>query len=297
MSETFTQKMALLIADLSYIVFHTYYALLKFYKSYFNKDPDIANLMNSPLFTSKFRKMFARKIVGIAAEYRVALADVVFAVDCDRESIWRRDVFPEYKTARGPKTEFNPKAFDLTFDSIVPAMCREHGMRTLRVPRAEADDIAGVLHALVRARDRAERVVIITNDNDYIQLADEHTVIVNLAREAVADRKGADLTAAEYLVCKILCGDKSDNIPGAIPRCGMKTAEKIVRNKDRLEKALKDKDVYRRFAMNRTLMDMTQVPEPLQRSIVEQFTRARPTTAGDAAASSIRSRRPSVSCT
>ena len=292
--------MALLIADASYMVFYTYYAILKFYKSYFNDNPDIPNIMKSPLFESKFRRMFRRKIIDIATDNGVPLTNVVFATDCDRESIWRRGVYPEYKASRSPKSEFNPVAFDVTLDSIIPAMCEEHGMSAIKVPRAEADDIAGVLHGYVRGIGDA-KVVIITNDNDYIQLADTNTVITNLAREDVSARKCETLTAGEYLLCKILCGDKSDNLPGAVPRCGMKTAEKLVRNKDKLEKALKDKDAYRRFELNRDLMDLSRVPEDIKEAIIEAFRALRvfptSTTGGDGGASSIRSRPSSVACT
>ena len=292
--------MALLIADASYMVFYTYYAILKFYKSYFNENPDIPNIMNSPLFTSKFRRMFRRKIIEIATDHGVPLTNVVFATDCDRESIWRRGVYPEYKASRAPKSEFNPRAFDFTFGSIIPALCEEHGMSTIKVARAEADDIAGVLHRYVRGIGDT-KVVIITNDNDYIQLADPNTVITNLAREDVCARKCETLTPEEYLLCKVLCGDKSDNLPGAVPRCGMKTAEKLVRNKDKLDKAIKDNDAYKRFEMNRDLMDLARVPEEIKAEIIETFRGLQvlqpSTTVGDAAASSIHSHSSSVACT
>lgn len=290
--------MALLIVDASYMVFHTYYALLKFYKSYFNDSPDIPNIMNSPLFASKFRRMFRRKVIEIATDHGVALTNVVFAADCDRQSIWRRGVYPEYKASRAPKNEFNPKAFDVTFETIIPAMCQEHGMNAIKVPRAEADDIAGVIHEFVRGHGDA-KVVIITNDNDYIQLADANTVITNLAREDVCARKCETLTAADYLMCKILCGDKSDNLPGAVPRCGMKTAEKLLRNREKLERALGDKDVYRRFELNRSLMDLSLVPDEIRAAILDKFRGLRvfPTTGGDGASSSIPARPSSVACT
>lgn len=262
--------MALLIADASYIVFHTYYAMLKFYKNYFNANPDIPNIMNSPLFTSKFQKMFVRKVLEIAGEHKVPLENVIFATDCERETIWRRDIYPDYKSARSPKSEFNPKAFELAFETIMPEMCREHGMNMIRVARAEADDIAGVIHSFVRSSSE-EKIIIITNDNDYIQLADMNTTIVNLSREDLCARKCETLSAGDYLLCKILCGDKSDNIPGAVSRCGMKTAEKLVKNKEKFDKALRDNNVYKRFELNRDLMDMTRVPEALKQEIVSEF--------------------------
>ena len=292
--------MTLLIADASYIVFHTYYAMLKFYKNYFNANPDIPNIMDSPLFASKFQKMFVRKVFEIADDHSIPLENIIFATDCDRESIWRRDVYPAYKAARSPKSEFNPKAFELTFETIVPAMCRDHGTSVMRVARAEADDIAGVIHGFVRSTS-AEKIVIITNDNDYIQLADENTTIVNLAREDVCARKRENMSAADYLVCKILCGDKSDNIPGAVARCGMKTAEKLVKNKEKLESALRDNDVYNRFELNRVLMDMSRVPEDLKNEIISEFKRiaSSPTSprTEEVGVSSNPFRRSSVACT
>lgn len=264
--------MAFLIADASYMVFYTYYAMLKFYKSYFNSDPDVSTIMNSPLFRSKFCKMFKRKIIEIATEHDIPLSNIVFAVDCDRESIWRREVYPDYKSSRSPKTEFSPKAFDVTFESIIPELVNDYGMQMIRVARAEADDVAGVLHRHIRNEKPDTRIVIITNDNDYIQLLDENTNIVNMAKEDISSRKSQNLTASEYLTCKILCGDKSDNLPGAISRCGMKTAEKLVKNNEKICNILNDNaDALRRFKLNRMLMDLTKIPEDIQTAIIERF--------------------------
>ena len=41
------------------------------------------------------------------------------------------------------------------------------------------------------------------------------------------------------LEIKIICGDKSDNIPGCFKRCGVKTAMKCIENRDELTKKFK----------------------------------------------------------
>lgn len=40
-----------------------------------------------------------------------------------------------------------------------------------------------------------------------------------------------EVTADEFLLGKILMGDKSDNITQVLPKCGPKTALKLVRDK------------------------------------------------------------------
>lgn len=289
--------MTILIVDTSYVVFYVFYANLKFYKQYFNADPVIEEIMDSPLFSSKFRRMFQRKILEMSSQHAIPMENVVFAIDCDRESIWRRDYYPEYKASRQAKTEFNPKAFDLTFDTIIPWMEAEHGVKSLKVARAEADDIAGVLHAFVREHGDS-KIVIVTNDNDYVQLSDDHTVLTNLAGDDICSRKTPDLSPADFLLCKVLCGDKSDNLPGAVPRCGMKTAEKLIRNEAKMKKALTDKEALQRFELNRRLMDLSRVPVEIKCEIVDSFKQLRVSPTMEAVVSSATPARPSsATCT
>ena len=64
------------------------------------------------------------------------------------------------------------------------------------------------------------------------------------------------------LEIKIICGDNSDNIPSCFKRCGIKTALKLISNKDLLlKKFKKNPDSFTQYALNKILIDFNNIPE------------------------------------
>lgn len=61
-------------------------------------------------------------------------------------------------------------------------------------------------------------------------------------KEAKRDLGGEEVSAADYLLGKILMGDKSDNIKQVFNKCGPKTALKLVKNKDALNNMLNESE-------------------------------------------------------
>jgi 5'-3' exonuclease len=74
------------------------------------------------------------------------------------------------------------------------------------------------------------------------------------------------------LFCKILTGDKSDNIPGVFKKCGPKTALKYYANRDLLEEQL-NKNESSRLIMerNRTIIDFREIPINLQNEFYDTY--------------------------
>lgn len=266
-----------LMVDLSYAVFHTYYATLKFYKNTFDPDPDIDSIMESPLFVSRLCRGFTRRVM-LAAQAAGEAPHVILAEDCERDSVWRRDILPEYKSTRSRKVAFNAAAFDAVFERSLPGLVRDTGAIVLSVPRAEADDVIGVLHAHLRAAEPAARFVILTNDNDYIQLADEATRVLNMAMEDVALRRPPGVAPSDYLRCRVICGDKSDNVTGALPRCGMRTAVAMVHEEGHIERMLMENDSFKlKYEINQKVMNFDLIPCEIRRNIIAAFETARRT--------------------
>ena len=74
------------------------------------------------------------------------------------------------------------------------------------------------------------------------------------------------------LTYKALVGDKSDNLPPPIPRCGKKTAVKYVNDPAALEKALTTHPEARAaLERNLQLLDNTRVPAELLHWATEQL--------------------------
>ena len=73
----------------------------------------------------------------------------------------------------------------------------------------------------------------------------------------------------EQLFCKILSGDKSDNIPNIFRGCGPKTALKYFKDKKSFEEKLKDKSVKQIYELNKKIIDMSNIPDNLKKEFYE----------------------------
>ena len=261
--------MALLIVDTSYVIFAKYFATLHWYKNSVNRIPDIPDLFNIAVFRNKFGSMFNNCIYRLLERHGMPHRNsVVFAQDCSRDSVWRKDVFSAYKDGRTHNSNFNRDAFREVYASLIPQWIAQNGGCAIGAERAEADDVIGVLHDGLRSTRPTVKMVILTNDNDCIQLVDTHTTVVNVLFEDVGDRRGY-LTPDQYLTCRILSGDRSDNIPGSLPRCGMRTAVRLVSDASVDRSGVEEcKYCYDR---NDVLMNLKHTPEAIREKIRTAF--------------------------
>lgn len=259
---------ATVIVDTSYVVFAKWYSALGWYRASINRNPDIAGVMESAVFQSKFLSMFESGIYRIKHRFGMENADVVFAKDCSRYSVWRRTHFAEYKEGRSHNCNFNSDIFNYVYTVAIPAYLQRSPGGMIGVDRAEADDVIGVLCRHISASRPGHRVVVISNDNDCIQLASPNVTVVNLLMQDVGGRRGS-LTPRQYLISRILSGDRSDNIPSVISRCGPKTAAKLVTEHD--ETALRDMYDPVVYGRNDLLMDLNNIPADISAAIVNAY--------------------------
>nr|WRJ69900.1 5'-3' exonuclease [Oceanusvirus sp.] len=277
------EKASILLIDTSYVVFARYYSALTWYKASINRNPDVTTLFESPVFQNKFSDLFNSSINRVIDAHCDSDTIVIFARDCNRNSVWRRAHFEGYKESRTQNGNFNSEAFSHAYNEVIPRRLRSSGGSVIGSAGAEGDDVIGVIHAHLRDAGSTEIVVILTNDNDCIQLSDERTRVINLLQQDVGQRRGS-LTPSQYLRYRILSGDRSDNIPSIVPRCGPKTATRLVTEHD--EQALRRIYGDKSYDRNDLLMNMRNVPEDIHRDIIRQFVALLPpsTAAGASAA-------------
>ena len=65
------------------------------------------------------------------------------------------------------------------------------------------------------------------------------------------------------LFCKIVQGDKSDNIPSVFKKCGLKTAQKMYDEPETFRARLEKDGVQDVYERNRTLVDFNRIPQEL----------------------------------
>lgn len=183
-----------------------------------------------PLTSPKGEQVNA--VYGFAAALLKAIHDekpeyVVACFDASRET-FRNEIFAGYKAHRQETDEALSAQIPRTKDIIevlsIPLFAQKG---------VEADDLIGSLATI--AAQKGLLSVIVTGDNDALQLVDDATSVYSLRRgvtdtlsynrELVKEKLG--VYPEQVVDYKALAGDASDNIPGA-PGIGPKTASELL---------------------------------------------------------------------
>ena len=133
-------------------------------------------------------------------------------------------------------------------------------------PKLEADDLVyHLVDKLVHTYAPAVTITVIANDFDYLpMLAWPNVTIKTLANKVLRVPDG--LTPEQYRQVKILSGDPSDGIPPCFPRCGKKTAYRLVHDPSALAKKLASNTAWRaQYELNQTLIDARRIPSEYHR--------------------------------
>ncbi|MCV7170563.1 5'-3' exonuclease [Mycobacterium sp. CPCC 205372] len=177
---------------------------------------------------------------------------LVVCRDDDWRPQWRVDLIPSYKAHRvaeaepagTPDVEEVPDELTPQVDMIM-AVLDAFGIATAGAPGYEADDVLGTL----AARERKDRVVVVSGDRDLLQLVADDPVqvrVLYLGRgmskasmfgpAEVADQYHVPVERAgpAYAELALLRGDPSDGLPG-VPGVGEKTAATLLAQYGSLE--------------------------------------------------------------
>jgi DNA polymerase-1 len=146
---------------------------------------------------------------------------------------FRMEISKDYKAQR-------PKADQELYDQIplVKGALKDFGAMVLEERGFEADDLIGTVSSLAskEGSSRGVESMILTGDNDVLQLMDEYTSACILRRgvkdSAIFDQKAVfekyGLYPSQLVDYKALRGDPTDNIPG-VRGIGPKTAVELLK--------------------------------------------------------------------
>jgi 5'-3' exonuclease len=252
--------MIYLLLDTSYVIFYRYYALLQWWKMA-KKDEELGDPYQNIEFVEKFEKTFLDTINIIKKKLKIHKEEVcvIAAKDCPRTEIWRNKVFPEYKANRTQDDKFMGGPF---FKKVYNEnLLQKSGVNYIfKYPELEADDIVAIIKKYIHEKDNDAMVYIITNDQDYLQLFDEKTLIYNLKFKLLNSSKKSYKNPEIDLFSKIILGDKSDNIPSLFTKCGPKTLEKYINNPNLFESDLDKYNLKEKYLFNKKIIDFTEIP-------------------------------------
>jgi 5'-3' exonuclease len=181
--------------------------------------------------------------------------------------------YKEYKQSREERLDtFNKEIFKHTISTLLPKLQEKYvGCVTLSLNHVEADDIVAIVKRHIRSIEPTKEIFIITNDNDYLQLIDDYTLIINLQGKDLKERLEGE-TPKQYLLKKIIVGDKSDNIPSIAKKIGDKTSSKLAADPESLDTLFKkNPDAEKQFQLNKLLISFDMIPQKYQTSIVNLY--------------------------
>lgn len=178
-------------------------------------------------------------VYGFAAALLKAIKDekpeyAVACFDASKET-FRSEIYKDYKAHRKESDE----ALTLQFPRV-RQIVEVLNMPLFAQKGVEADDLIGSLSVI--AAEQGLQSVIVTGDNDALQLVNDSTSVYSL-RRGVTDtltfnRRGVyeklGIFPEQVIDYKALAGDSSDNIPGA-PGIGPKTAVDLLQKYETLE--------------------------------------------------------------
>ena len=195
----------------------------------------------------------------------------------DDGNYWRKDVFPYYKAGRKEaraESEINWNDVFKSFNNIRDELKEFLPYKVIQIPRAEADDIIGVItHAEGNPLNSGEKVLVLSGDKDYLQL---HTHGNVYQYDPVRKKYITTGDADAYLKEHILRGDKGDGIPNVLSQDDtfvLNIRQKQLRQ-TKIEKwdsgeLVMDDETVRNWHRNKALIDLNQVPDSIKDQILE----------------------------
>jgi 5'-3' exonuclease len=278
----------MILVDTSYVVYYAGFKTWRWFKrdivSYGFNDDGSFDPMSDDEFKFQYRKNFFSIILNAVRNHRpfIDKSDLVFCIDCTRSKIWRRDFFPEYKILR-EKNKKKDREFDwagifnYTLNNIIAESCENFNSKCVKNNTAEGDDVIAVLTDYLYNAGRRD-LLIVASDRDLVQLTDKAKIVTLqnelITLDTVMDKYGLndfDWDLDLFLKHKAIMGDRGDEIPGIVKKCGPKTAFKFLTNENKFNEILKDEKVKEKYKINKIITDFKYIPKEISTDIIEKF--------------------------
>jgi len=231
------------------------------------------------------RHMILNSIRMYNKKYRDEYGQMVICAD--GANTWRRSYFPEYKAHRKKNRDESSQDWTEIFRilNLVRDEIRENlPYKVIHIEGCEADDVIGTLALQTQEFGQHEPVMVISSDKDFIQLQKFNNV---KQFSPIQKKLVTDPNPRKYMFEHICKGDKGDGIPNILSpdnaiideiRQSPMTKKKMeywADNADNLKEVMTNEE-YRNYIRNKTLIDLTEVPEVHQQLIINTFMEQKP---------------------
>ena len=228
------------------------------------------------------RHMILNSIRMYNKRYRDEYGQMVICAD--GMNTWRRDYFPEYKANRrkgrseDTGTDWNEifRILNLVREEIAENL----PYKVLHMEGCEADDIIGTLAMQTQEFGQHEPVMIVSSDKDFIQLQRYKNV---KQFSPIQKKQVLDENPVTYLWNHIFRGDGGDGIPNVLSNDdtfiteGAKQTplrqtriDEWINNAEDLRRIMPE-ELFRNYQRNKKLIDLTEIPEDIQESIINNY--------------------------
>ena len=259
MNTIYLNKNNIILIDSSYYVFHRYFATYRWF-SFQNIDVSVDDIVDNDVFITAFYKHINNDIKKICKKWNTNKDNIVFCVDCQRTEIWRNDIYNTYKATRTQKNNFNKKIFSI-FNEYIDSL----NFKYLSQDRLEGDDVIYLSQKMIKSHLELSKIndidiIIITNDNDFLQLVDKRVHVYNMQFKELMKR-GYNNPKIDLLF-KAIYGDKSDNIPKIGSGITKEKALMLSNMQDNeREKYIKECGYEEKYLLNMMLISFENIPK------------------------------------
>lgn len=183
-----------------------------------------------------YEEDFKRTISSLARSYKARRTIVCFDFG---KSYYRKALLEDYKGTRKQAETEEEIAHAEKFFAVLNRLPEELDEEVLKFRGIEADDT--IAYITQNVSQRYDHTWVVSSDKDIIQLVDDNISIFNIfSRKEITKQYLQDelqLTPSEFMLSRIIEGDKGDNIVG-IEGIGPKRAQTLAREYKTLDKLL-----------------------------------------------------------
>lgn len=266
--------MQYILIDGSYYIFYRFHAICDWWRMSHKDTPIPDQPIENDEFVEKFKHTFITKIQELPKKLKISdPCTFIVGMDCHRSDIWRNQFFPNYKATRPVYASLGRKNPGPFFELVYKQNLFETAgiSHRLYMSQLEADDVIAITTKYLLHAYKDATITIITSDTDYLQLIQPRVQIFNLHHKPVQTEKNSFGCSQKDLFCKIIMGDRSDNIPAIHTKCGKKTAQKYMNNIELFQEKLTEQKISTQFILNELLIDFNKIPDTLQNNMKHQL--------------------------
>jgi len=231
---------------------------------------------NGEVSEDMLRHMIINSVRMYQKRYASEYGEITLCTDAGHT--WRKDFMPLYKANRKKgrdASDLDWKMLFSTLDKVKQEIKENFPYRYMYVDKCEADDIIAIL-----VKHAKEPVMIVSGDKDFQQLHKYDYVkqwSPNLNKLINCE------DPETFLKEHILRGDKSDGIPNILSNddCFHLGIRQTPLRKPVVDSYLRmtiqsDDKYYRNYLRNQTLIDLEFIPQTLEDTILDEFSKTAP---------------------